>query len=202
MMLSNEIELNSNKFILDPLSVIIKLAILSKKEVGTKISVYNNILYLQEIGIFQGIVRYVFKNNKIDIQYLYNPIEIACKFFLKSKIDQNIRKIFIIAKRGIEKLIETYKEYSIITHTLYFYNSIIQNHLSEKYNEKLFIEDSFSFNYTEELTKKLNEIWTIDKIKMVLNMIDFINIDNELNKSIKCLEEFMIIIDENIKNII
>ena len=56
--------------ILDPLSVIIKLAILSNKPIGTKIRIDNNNIYLQEPGNFQAICRYMFKNNKTDIQYL------------------------------------------------------------------------------------------------------------------------------------
>ena len=45
-------ENNNKKYILDPLSVIIKLVILSKKDIGTKISVSNNVIYIQEVGIF------------------------------------------------------------------------------------------------------------------------------------------------------
>ena len=194
-------EVNFKKNILDPLSVIIKLAILSKKQVGSKISVYNNILYIQEVGIFQSFVRVMFKNNKVDIQYLYNPIQCACKFFLNKDYiskNPNIKKIFINAQSGLKSLIETYKEHTIIIHTLYFYYNIIENHLSDNYNEKLFIEDSFTIYYKEDLLKELNSQWTNEKIKIVLEMIEFINGEKESNKSIKCLEEFMIIIDNNI----
>jgi hypothetical protein len=38
-------------FILDPLSVIIKLAILSNKSIGTKICISRNIIYFQEPGV-------------------------------------------------------------------------------------------------------------------------------------------------------
>ena len=65
------------KYILDPLSVIIKLAVLAKKPVGSKITIDSNIVYIQEIGIFQGFVRFVYKINKDQIQYLYIPIELA-----------------------------------------------------------------------------------------------------------------------------
>ena len=197
---------NNLKFILDPLSIIIKLAILSKKDVGTKICVYNNVLYIQEIGVFQSFVRYMFKNNKIDIQYLYNPIELACKFYLNDKNDKNnlnIKLIFISAQEGIKKLIKTYHEHLIIVHTLYFYYNIIENYLCCKYNERLFMSDSFSIYYTDNLIEKFNSQWTREKIKIVLEMIEFINNDNsDLNKSIKCFEEFMIIIDNNVNTLL
>jgi len=191
------------KYILDPLSIIIKLAILSKKQIGTKISVYNNVLFIQEVGIFQSLVRYVFKSNKIDIQYLYNPIEIACNYFLSEqfvRITPNIKNLFIDAQKGIKSLIETYKTFTIITHTLYMYYNIISNYLGERYNKNLFIKDTISELYNKELINKLNSIWNADRIKIVLNMIEYINKGDE--NSIKCLEEFMIIIDEEVKKIL
>ena len=200
---------NNLKFMLDPLSIIIKLSILSKKDIGTKICVYNNVLYIQEIGVFQSFVRYMFKNNKIDIQYLYNPIELACKFYLNDKNNKNnynnlnIKLIFTSAQEGIKKLIKTYHEHLIIVHTLYFYYNIIENYLCSKYNEKLFMSDSFSIYYTDNLVERFHSQWTREKIKIVLEMIEFINNDNsELNKSIKCLEEFMIIIDNNVNTLL
>ena len=88
-------------FILDPLSVIIKLAILSNKPIGTKLRIDNNIIYTQEPGPFQAFCRYIFKNNKTDIQYLYNPIEFACQQYLtKPCLQQNpkMKDLFIPQK--------------------------------------------------------------------------------------------------------
>ena len=62
--------INLHLFVLDPLSVIIKLAIISNKHIGTKLRINNNIIYLQEPGPFQSLFRYFLKNNKTDIQYL------------------------------------------------------------------------------------------------------------------------------------
>lgn len=194
-----------HKYILDPLSTIVKLCILSKKSIGCKISVYNNTIAIQEVGIFQSLVRYVFKNNKIDLQYLYNPIEIACANFLNEKNvkkNPNIKSLFIDAQKGILSLIETYKNFTIITHTLYMYYNIIANYLSDKFNEKLFIRDNISGIYNQELVDKLNTLWTNDRIKMILNMIEFIDKDKGSEKSVKCLEEFMIIIDNEVFNLV
>ena len=44
----NNNNINIKLFILDPLSVIIKLAIISNKPVGTKILIQNNIIFFQE----------------------------------------------------------------------------------------------------------------------------------------------------------
>jgi hypothetical protein len=104
-------------YILDPLSVIIKLAILSNKEIGTKICITSNIIYLQEPGPFQALCRFIFNSNKTDIQYLYNPIELACQTYLtKQCIQQNpkIKDLFKCAQNGILKLMETYRSCSVV----------------------------------------------------------------------------------------
>jgi hypothetical protein len=198
----NDDKATIHKYILDPLSVIIKLAILSKKRIGTKISVYNNIVYIQEIGVFQALVRYVFKNNKVDIQYLYNPIQLACIKFLNKefiKNNPNIKNIFVNAQKGIQKLIETYSNFTIITHTLYMYYNIIANHLGNLYNENLFIKDNMTIIYNNEIVDKLNTTWTNERIKIVLDMIEFVNNDKDSENSVKCLEEFMVIVDKEVE---
>ena len=132
---------NITNFILEPLSVIIKLAILSKKEAGSKICVYNNALCIQEAGIFQSLVRFVYHNNKIDIQYLYNPIYHAVNKYIKY---DNIKSLFTSAEKGLDILIELYKDHLIVVHSLIFYKNLISN-------PKIFVEDGISSLYNEQI---------------------------------------------------
>ena len=151
------------KYILDPLSVIVKLAILAKKPIGCKIAINNNIIYIQEVGVFQSLVRYLYNNNKNDIQYLYNPIELACKNYLSKecvKIYPNIKNLFIDAIKGLEKLKETYSHNMIITHTLYLYCSIINNYLGEVFNNNLFIVDDITDKYNSNIRNLCFNTWT------------------------------------------
>jgi len=125
---------NVKLFILDPLSVIIKLAIISNKPIGTKLLIQNNIIFFQEPGIFQAFCRYVLNTNKSDLQYMYNPIHAACQFFLKKEFIESthrIQSLFKCAQIGIEKLKETYKEYSMICLCLNYYHTIINNFVEQ-----------------------------------------------------------------------
>jgi hypothetical protein len=130
----NPQNVNIKLFVIDPLSVIIKLAILGNKPIGTKILIQNNILYFQDPGPFQSICRYVYNTNKTDLQYLYNPIEIACLTYLSKDYVQKtprVKNLFVCAKRGLDNLIETYKNSSIIRLCLYYFSVIISNHLNQ-----------------------------------------------------------------------
>jgi len=196
---------NLHLFLLDPLSVIIKLAIISNKSIGTKIRIDHNIIYLQEPGPFQAFCRYFLNNNKTDIQYLYNPIELACKHYLEKKVIHNypkIKELFKCAQNGIFKLIETYKNCSIMRISLNYYLSIISNHLDEKNDESLFRKDGLSPFYTNEILDNLYNIWTPEKIKIVLNLTTFLSNDDSAELNVKSLETIMEGIDKQVSQII
>lgn len=192
---------NLQLFILDPLSVIIKLAILSNKPIGTKLRIDNNIIYTQEPGPFQAFCRYIFKNNKTDIQYLYNPIELACQHYLtKTVIQQNpkIKDLFKCAQNGLLKLMETYKHCSVMRICFTHYLSLISNHLEEKNNDSLFRKDNMTTFYTQDVLSKMNKIWTQEKIKIILNLTTYLSSNENAETDVKSLETIMDGIDKQI----
>jgi hypothetical protein len=197
-------KINVKSYILDPLSVIVKLAILSNKPVGTKLLIQNNVIYFQEPGPFQSIARIVYKSNKTDLQYIYNPINIACLHFLSKHFVEKtprIKNLFLCAQNGLKKLIETYKSCSIITITLNYYYSLLTNHISQTYNDSMFVKDNLTRYYTQSINDSFNKQWTDEKIKVVLDIITFLG-KNENPNNVKSLETIMEDIDKNSENII
>jgi len=190
----NNTKINIKLFLLDPLSVIIKLAILGNKPIGTKILIQNNVIYFQEPGIFQSITRMFYNSNKTDLQYMYNPIHIACSTFLSKEFIQKtprLKSLFVFAQNGLKNLIETYKNCSIISLCLNYYYAIITNHVEQKYNDFIFYKDSITSYYTKELIDTLNEQWTQDKIKVILDLIAFLTHDTTASNNVKSLETIM-----------
>ena len=201
----NNSKINIKLFILDPLSVIIKLAILSNKPVGTKLLIQNNVIYFQEPGIFQAVTRMFFNSNKTDLQYIYNPIQIACQTFLTKEFIQKIPripKLFVCAQNGLQKLIETYKNCSIITLCLNYYYAIITNHLEQHNNDKLFYKDGMTLLYTKEIVDNSNKQWHDENIKVVLDIITFLTKDVMAMNNVKSLENIMENIDRNTQTIL
>lgn len=197
-------KINIKSYILDPLSVIIKLAILNNKPIGTKLLIQNNVIYFQEPGPFQSICRMLYNTNKTDLQYLFNPLHIACTYFLsKTFVEKTsrIKKLFICAQNGLKKLIETYKSCSIITITLNYYYALLTNHIQQVFNEYMFVKDSFTCYYTQPVCDSLNKQWNETKIKIVLDIITFLIDNEEASNNVKSLETIMNGIDENTKSI-
>lgn len=201
----NNTKINVRSYLLDPLSVIIKLAIIGNKPVGTKILIQNNIIFLQEPGLFQSISRIFYNTNKTDLQYMYNPIQIACTTFLSKENIQKtprLKNLFICAQNGLKKLIETYKNCSILTLCLNYYYAIITNHIDQKYNDSIFYKDSLTNLYTKELIESLNEQWNTEKTKVILDLITFLLTDSMATNNVKTLETIMENSDPNSQKLI
>lgn len=197
--------IDQHLYILDPLSVIIKLAILSNKIVGTKIYIVRNIIYFQDPGMFQGLCRYLLKTNKTDLQYMYNPIEISCQHYLsKESTEKNpkLKDLFKCAQNGILKLIETYKQCSIMRLCLNYYYSLISNHLDETCVENLFRKDNMTPLYTLEMVESLNKIWTEDRIKIILNLTTYLINTQNADTDVKSMETIMANIDLETQSIL
>jgi hypothetical protein len=179
-------KLNYKLYVLDPLSVIIKLAILGNKPIGTKIYIANNIIYIQEPGPFQSLYRYFYNITKESIHFLYNPIHIACEQYLNKKSIEKtpkLKNLFTCAQKGILNLSETYKSHAIIKLCLKYFYIIIENYLKKNYNTEIFKKDDMTIYYD-----KINSTWTDEKIKIVLDLIDFLISNNNPSNYIKSLE--------------
>jgi len=189
---------NLRNYLLDPLSVIIKLAILASKPVGTKVCIQNNVLSFQEPGPFQAFCRIVYKLNKTDLHFMYNPIQIACYHFLSEssvKKRPRMRTLFSHAQRGLERLMETYRSNSTVRHSLHYYHAIIANHVDSIYNPALFKKDGISGMYGENLTKALNDQWSEKWITATLDVIGFLSDTSISSENIRVLESLMLSID-------
>lgn len=112
--------------VLDPLSVILVLAINAFKPIGTKLYFGNGILELHDAGFLQSTVRAWCGESKANIRLLNNPIIYACKqFFQHQHRTQDIQFLFTNAVHGLENLRHTYREDRDIIAYLNSYINII-----------------------------------------------------------------------------
>ena len=200
---------NIKSFLLDPLSVIVKLAILANKPVGTKLLIYNNVIYCHEPGIFQTVTRMMYKTNKTSLQYMFNPINLACLHFLSPEFVHacpRIVELFQCAAQGVQRLTETYRGCSIIALVLNYYYVLLVNHLRGTYNDSMFVRDNMTAYYTTELCRTLHSQWTETNVKIVLDLISFYKDTCSAaatgNANIKSLETIMDGIDMTTRTMI
>tara|TARA_B100001758_G_C18333060_1_gene569965 strand:+ start:439 stop:1062 length:624 start_codon:yes stop_codon:yes gene_type:complete len=144
--------------ILEPLQVMIQLSLLSNCEIGTKVSVSDNLLHIQRPSVVQGALRWWKGDNKDDLYYLFHAIR---RYYLwyKSKDTVIFNYILLSAINGLEKLIETYKlvKNTAITHTLSLYTNILKlenQELFESPNENAINMDKVFENIVNLYDKK------------------------------------------------
>ena len=94
--------------ILEPLQVMIQLGILSFCPIGTKLSISENILYIQEPSWTQGMLRWYKNDKKDDLYYLFQAIR---RYYLWYNPNEKeiFKRILEVAMNGIKKLIQTYE---------------------------------------------------------------------------------------------
>jgi hypothetical protein len=96
---------------LDPTSVLVALAINSYKPIGTKLSVIDGTVQLQDVSMLQGTIRAIYGESKVNIKVLHFPIINACRHFAKVRFnDEGMMLLFQRAKRGLENLWHTYHD--------------------------------------------------------------------------------------------
>jgi len=129
---------------------------------------------------------------------MYNPIEIACQYYLsETSIENNpgLKDLFKCAQNGILKLIETYKQCSIMRLCLNYYYSLISNHLEETCIENLFRKDNMTPLYTTDLVDELHLLWTQERIKIILNLTTYLISSDSADADVKSMETIMENID-------
>lgn len=165
---------------LDPLSTIIKLALLNKYENGVKISIKYNIIYIQKQSFYQGLLRWFNNDSKQDLDKLLYPIIYACQKYLINYIYPKINIIFEYAIKGLEKLINTYNNDIIISKYLK-YLSLIINYFLIKFN------NNNDILYTPRYDIYFNKY---NLLKIDFNYINYIWTDNMINELIILFQSF------------
>jgi hypothetical protein len=159
---------------IDPLTVIIKLFICSYKPIGTKISILNNKLIIQNSGIFQGTVRTIYRDSKNDINILFFPIIFACKLYLSRNNKPRFINLFNKILDTFEKLKKTYQGNEIIYNIDQLKNVIMSFVETDDFDpiQILSTFESPGGKIKQDIYKHLNNIWTEKRLNIIFGYVD------------------------------
>ena len=115
--------------ILEPLQALIQIGFLSYYPIGTKLTIQNNILYIQAPTYSQSLTRWYNNDTQEDLFYLFNIFCRFKKFYTDEKTEYSDLFLLLIelAKNGINNLIRTYNqtEKTHVLHTLQMYKNML-----------------------------------------------------------------------------
>ena len=168
------IDKNKKNLILEPLCVILRLALLQYKEDGTKLSVKNNSIQYQE-PYHQGLLRMISGDCREDLHNLYHPILKSIDWYPYNEYKDLYNECLI----GLDKLYDIYGDNSTIRHTISHYISVIKINDNEKYRKDT------KFN---PIIDSLKDIWTIDEIKSTCSLLHLIRTNKNKDIYLDSLE--------------
>ena len=150
--------------ILEPLTVIFRLAILKYKPPNTKLSIKDNGIVYQENTYDQGIIRMMEGDTREDLHNLYHPILKSIEWYYYN----DYKFLYDECVTGLNILNSVYDRNSTIRHTISHYVSVIQMNDCENIREDVDINP---------IIDKLKEIWTLDEIKSTISLLQLIHDD-------------------------
>lgn len=167
--------------ILEPLQVMIQLALLSHCPIGTKVSVSDNILQLHQPTMTQGLWRWYNSDSKDDLYYLFHAIRRYYKWYKSDENNKIFTYILSVAIKGIDKLIATYSaaEQTAITHTLSLYKNVL-----DLESPDLFKDPSQESVNIDTVFSNIKDIYDKRLLKIVYNTLMIMeSVNDEQKKS-------------------
>jgi hypothetical protein len=203
----NNITSNSKNDILDPLSIIVKLFIYYYKPLGTKISIGNNRIYIQDSTYIQGLLRRYNGDSKNDINILLCPILYACITYLKNEEIRDLyMPIFEISLQALTNMKQTYANTPIIYNIEHILN-VVQMFVDDpvpKINNIINTETPL-FKIKEHIYQQMNQVWTLERKNILFGFIkEILDVNNLALKQnlIDGLSKFMDCMDMFVSNIL
>jgi len=110
--------------IIDPFSCLVKLSLIKYLDEGTKVSIYQNRLNFNTPSYIQGIIRFMYGDNREDLHNILLPIQKCVEWYWNEQ-DNDIVYMFNNAVMGLKFLKNSYSTYATIQHTIDYYIIIL-----------------------------------------------------------------------------
>lgn len=157
-----------NHMVLEPLQSIIQIALLSCCKVGTKLTIQNNLLFLQIPSLVQPISRWYYADKKDDLYFLFPVIKKFIKWYnpinKKSPISKELYDLIIkMSINGLKNLIKTYNNSKNIT-VIQVINMYIELLSINDNNNQIIIDDNVNI---DEIFEKIITIYKPNLLNII-----------------------------------
>lgn len=164
--------------ILEPLQAMTQLAFLSFYPIGSKLTINNNLIFIQTSTWTQGMLRTYNNDKRDDVFFLFNAIIRFNRFYSylqEEDEDEDYSLLFNLlinlGKLGIDKLLQTYAniDQPSLLHTLQMYRTMLEN-------PTVFCNDTDnSKKDIDEVFIKIREIYSSDDFSVLYHTLLLVN---------------------------
>ena len=188
--------LQKKTMILDPLTTMFRLSMLSFKPLGTKLSVYKNTMNYVEPGAFQGVYRWTFGEGRDDLHNIYRPIQKFLNWY--SREDETISKLIDFSIQGLQKLSESYAQDSIIHHSIKLYILMLENNkpMEDEHEEK---------EVNNQIYESFKGLYEKNEISLLVGMLELANQEQDqekVNSFLKSIDTLLLVKERRIHSIV
>ena len=179
---------NEKNHVIEPVTCMIRLAMLSFKPYGTKIGIFDNSIYIQEPSVLQGPIRWLSGDNRNDIHFLLDPINKALERYNIQDSD-SVKNIYTLAMKGLLKLKKSYSNNhnsSLTAHSIELYIKTINTYLEG--NNMVSRQDDDD----EKTYNSLFHLWSEDQLSIINDL--FIECDktpNEVESYLRAIDNIL-----------
>lgn len=151
--------------IVEPVSTLIRLAMVGLSPKGTKISIRDNDIYINKPKVWTGAKRWWTGDSREDLHHLLRPI-----VWCLSNLDNNSEDVKILYKmsiKGLSNLKWTYSKSSpMVVHAINLYIALLK---STEIPESLSNADMAT--YPDSINKMLPSVWKKPEIHTTVNLL-------------------------------
>tara|TARA_B000000557_G_C20727651_1_gene422885 strand:- start:59 stop:694 length:636 start_codon:yes stop_codon:yes gene_type:complete len=188
--------LQKKTMILDPLTTMFRLSMLSFKPLGTKLSVYKNTMNYVEPGAFQGVYRWTFGEGRDDLHNIYRPIQKFLNWY--SREDETISKLIDFSIQGLQKLSESYAQDSIIHHSIKLYILMLENNkpMEDEHEEK---------EVNNQIYESFKGLYEKNEINLLVGMLELAKREQDqekVNSFLKSIDTLLLVKERRIHSIV
>jgi hypothetical protein len=190
--------------VLEPLQSMIQLALLSASPIGTKMTIQENILYLQLPGITQPVSRWYNADKKDDVYFLFQVIKRFVKWYnpavsKKSPINSSTYDLIIkMSLKGFDNLIKTYgsTDSNTVIQVLTMYKTLLASgNISD---DKVNAEDKINL---DEVFENVISIYSANLINIIHNTLLLVESEEDPEASMQYVDALNLMMTKNNKQI-
>ena len=172
-------------FLLEPLSCLLRLAMLQFMPEGTKLGIHRSRIYIVDPWTLQPLVRWYMGSSRDDLFFLLRPV-VAAKMRFNQK-DEDLKRIMLHASMGLRALQRTYaKEANVAGQCLKLYSQYLTG--EAEIDEEDFATDDFATQIYGEYRK----IWSKKELAIARGILDMARSDNCNSRSwVRALGEIL-----------
>jgi hypothetical protein len=183
--------------IIDPLTCICKLSLLSFFMPGTRLRLSNYVLTIQEYNLMQCVERYAGGDTRKDISHLVLPIIKVIKWYILDKtyddeFNKAIKNIAMYAIKGLQTLQKkTYDDDLGIKIIIQYLINLLNDSLKETWNEEYVINIEQENILSEKIKNNFDISFIISISNMLLESEKIKEVPENVNVIIRCAHDLL-----------